>query len=160
MATKTKRAPTEYNLFVRQFALDNKGKYTGPELLRAAGAAWRAAGHVPAAKKSVSSCAGKKQPDCAAPCRWVNGLKRKYCTSSMVGAKGVKIPKAEGPLADFYADTCKGRVQTACYAPSCKWMGGKVNRCQRNIGAKALTMQTKGLSGTQLAVAKFKALRH
>lgn len=38
---KKKRAPSEYAKFVKKFAAAHKGEYKGPELMKAAAAAWR-----------------------------------------------------------------------------------------------------------------------
>lgn len=39
--SKAVRKPSEYNLFVKDFAKANKGKYAGTEMIKAAAATWR-----------------------------------------------------------------------------------------------------------------------
>lgn len=73
---------TQYNDFVKQYAAKHKGKKWGRgELMRAAAAAWRQAGHTPAPRRAPSGCAKKPQDNCLPPCRWNSGAKRQYCST-------------------------------------------------------------------------------
>jgi len=121
------------------------------------------------APSRVTTCKGASEAKCKEQgCTWVVSKtgKKNYCRGSATTDTKTKdgpvkhvattriVAKASEDDASFFSDMCKDRTENVCKkAPQCRWLGGKVNRCQRAIGDKAVDAMGK----LKTNVTKFKA---